>query len=177
VPHIHTERGQHDLTASAFIVRLDTPEPTLFLHRHKKLGTFLEFGGHVELDQTPWQAVVDEVEAESGYTPEQLKVLQPEAVLTKLTGVVLHPYPLCVMTHAFDDTHFHTDIEYLLVASSPPNKPVGEGESTDLRAFTQAELLALDPSEVPENIREMAAFIFTVCLSEWATTDLARFAR
>lgn len=53
MPHIHTEPGQHDHTASAYIVRLDEAEPALILHRHKILGQYLQFGGHVELDENP----------------------------------------------------------------------------------------------------------------------------
>lgn len=36
--HIHTKPGQHDLTASAYIIRDDGNEPVVLLHRHKKLG-------------------------------------------------------------------------------------------------------------------------------------------
>ena len=43
--HIHTEPGQHDFTASAFIIRTDTPEPKLLLHRHKLVGKYLQIGG------------------------------------------------------------------------------------------------------------------------------------
>jgi hypothetical protein len=47
--HIHTEPGQHDFTASAFIIRLDRlderGQPKLLLHKHKKLHKLLQFGG------------------------------------------------------------------------------------------------------------------------------------
>lgn len=33
--HIHTNPGEHDLAASAFIIRTDAPEPQLLLHVHK----------------------------------------------------------------------------------------------------------------------------------------------
>ena len=36
MPHINTKPGQHDFTASAFIVRLDRSEPQVLLHLHKK---------------------------------------------------------------------------------------------------------------------------------------------
>lgn len=75
--HIHTEPGQHDHTASGFIVRTDTPEPTLILHRHKKTGKYMQFGGHIELDETPWQAVRHELMEESGYDLSDLQILQP----------------------------------------------------------------------------------------------------
>jgi len=59
--HIHTQPGQHDHTASAYIVRTDFDEPKIMLHLHRKIGKYLQFGGHVELHETPWQAVVHEL--------------------------------------------------------------------------------------------------------------------
>jgi hypothetical protein len=40
MPHIHTEKNQHDLTVTAFIIRVGTPEPMALLHMHKKLNVF-----------------------------------------------------------------------------------------------------------------------------------------
>lgn len=34
--HIHTKPGQHDFTASAFIIRTDGTEPRAMVHMHKK---------------------------------------------------------------------------------------------------------------------------------------------
>ena len=57
--HIHNEPGQHDLTVSAFIINVsDKENPKILLCRHKKLGKLLQPGGHVELDENPWQAVL-----------------------------------------------------------------------------------------------------------------------
>jgi len=42
-------------------------EPRIILHKHRKLNKLLQFGGHVELDETPWQAVLREIAEESGY--------------------------------------------------------------------------------------------------------------
>lgn len=67
MPHIHTEPGQHDLTVSAYIVRMDLPEPAIILHKHRKLNKWLQFGGHVEPHENPWQAVQREIREESGY--------------------------------------------------------------------------------------------------------------
>lgn len=62
--HIHSGNNQHDLTVTAYIVRIDTPEPQALLHLHKKLGVLLPVGGHVELSETPWQAIAHELEEE-----------------------------------------------------------------------------------------------------------------
>lgn len=63
-------------------------EPRIILHKHRKLKMLLQFGGHVELDETPWQAVLREIAEESGYDKNQLKLLQPcYNRLTSLPGV------------------------------------------------------------------------------------------
>ena len=65
MPHIHTKPGQHDHTVSAFIVRLDGKQPRILLHRHKKSGVYMQFGGHIELHENPWQAISHELLEES----------------------------------------------------------------------------------------------------------------
>ena len=59
--HIHTLSGQHDFTVSVYIVRqFDDIDWRIALHVHKKHNSLLPFGGHIELDETPWQAVARE---------------------------------------------------------------------------------------------------------------------
>ena len=47
--HIHEKI---DFTTSVFIVR----NGKVLLHKHKKLGIWLQPGGHIELDEDPNQA-------------------------------------------------------------------------------------------------------------------------
>lgn len=96
--HIHTNPGEHDLTTSAFVVRDDLETPKLLLHMHKKLHVLLQPGGHVELREDPWQAITHELKEESGYALEELEILSPKAPNAKL-----HPVPVVVNTHNFDD--------------------------------------------------------------------------
>jgi 8-oxo-dGTP pyrophosphatase MutT (NUDIX family) len=76
--HIHKKPGQHDHTASTFLFRTDFSEPKVMLHFHQKLGSYMQFGGHVELNETPWQTVIHELREESGYDIDQLQILQPK---------------------------------------------------------------------------------------------------
>src|SRR5437879_1527745 len=101
MPHIHTKPGQHDHTASAYIVRIDGKEPKILLHKHKKSGKYQQFGGHIELDETPWQAVLHEIKEESGYDAKQLMLLQPKERLKSLGDADQHPVPVCHNTHTF----------------------------------------------------------------------------
>lgn len=166
--HIHTQPGQHDATTSAFIVRADGPEPAVLLHLHKKLGTYMQFGGHIELNETPWQAIVHEVKEESGYDMSQLKLLQPKQRLMHLSGADLHPYPVCINTHSFPDlNHFHSDIGYAFVVDGPPSVQVSGDESKTFMRITRDELVALPKELIIDNVREIGLFVLDVCLRDW----------
>lgn len=175
MPHIHTEPGQHDHTAGGYIVRLDFDEPKLILHRHLKLGTLLHFGGHIELNETPWQAVLHELREESGYAPEQLQVLQPTERVKDLIGVDQHPIPVAHITHELSPGHYHTDIQYAFVASGPPRHQPDDRESIDIMLLTRQELIELQDEKLPENIRQTGLFIFDTCLSNWDRLPAVNF--
>jgi 8-oxo-dGTP pyrophosphatase MutT (NUDIX family) len=166
MPHIHTNPGQHDHTASAFLFRTDFDEPKVVLHFHKKLGSYMQFGGHVELNETPWQAVIHELREESGYDIDQLKILQPKKRLKKLGGAVIHPQPINHSTHPIGTDHFHTDSTYALITSEEPRHQPDEGESTDIRLFTRAELIDLSDDKIITNVREIALYVFDNCLDD-----------
>jgi 8-oxo-dGTP pyrophosphatase MutT (NUDIX family) len=172
--HIHTGVGDHDLTASAFIIRTDFDEPKIMLHMHRKLHRYMQFGGHVELHENPWQAVKHEVQEESGYEISQLKLLQPIERIKSLKAAALHPQPICINTHVFnnklefkDNSHFHMDIEYAFVTDQEPRHPIGEGESQELALFSREQLLALSTDSIDEDTRTIILFIFDTCLLGW----------
>lgn len=179
MPHIHTQPGQHDLTVSTFIVRTDTPEPTLLLHMHKKLGKLLQFGGHSELHETPWQAMIHELREESGYDPDQLLLVQPKTRIKRLTGVAMHPLPFVFHTVRFspDLDHYHSDLAYLALASEPPRNQVAEKESSDIRLLTLKEILVLPESEIFQNVRETCIFVLEHAIDkEWDLVPATEFA-
>ncbi len=167
MPHIHTASGQHDHTVSACIVRTDTTEPQALLHMHRKMQKLLYIGGHIELDETPWQAITHELTEESGYDISQLAVLQPAERMKQMDGAIVHPYPVCINTHPIGDDHYHTDINYAFVTDQNPQSSIATGESTDIRWLTQAELHKLDVSSVASGVIDVYDFIFDVCLEQW----------
>lgn len=164
MPHIHTEPGQHDTTASAFIIVLTGEEPRLLLHEHLKIGKLLQYGGHVELSETPWEAVCREVREESGYDPAQLQVLQPRERPTNIGDGLLHPIPAVLSTHAYDGQpgHFHTDSAYAFVTSEGPKGHEAAGESAGHVSLTRRELEALSEDRIPENVQKIGLFIFSL---------------
>lgn len=167
--HIHTGPGQHDLTVSAFIVR-DAPDgPRLMLHRHKKLALLLQPGGHVELDENPWGAIIHEVVEETGYDFTQLQVLQPSQRMTGPLGdsAVLHPQPVSVLTHNYDPDgrHRHIDLGFAFLANGEPDGEPQAGESADLLWVSHAELALL--TDVPENTRRISQFVLQTARKHW----------
>lgn len=176
--HIHTTPGHHDHTVSAFIVRIDDEEPKILLHIHKLLKKYLQFGGHIELDENPWQAVEHEILEESGYEMSQLKLMQPKSRITHMpTTATLHPYPVYHLTHGgFDIDHNHTDIGYAFTTKEMPKHKVGANESDTIKAFTQAEIEKMD-KEIPQNVKEICLFIFDEVLKDWQTVPVESFSR
>lgn len=142
MPHIHTNPGERDMTVSAYIVRLEAgAEPRCLVHMHRKIGKLLQVGGHIDLDQTPWQAVAAELGEEAGYELSQVDVLQPTAErIADDMGHVVHPVPFTLNTHNVGNDHHHSDICYGFVTTEEPARSVADGESDDLRWHTLAEL-------------------------------------
>lgn len=169
MPHLHTNPGEHDLTASAFVVRDDFSEPRLLLHSHKLLNVLLQPGGHVELQENPWQAVEHELREEAGYTLNELEILQPKQRLLSLTGIELHPTPVAITTHNFnpEGTHKHTDIAFAFLAHGAPSRAPEEGESKDLRWMSSQQLDRLDTSEIFDNVREIGQYVLKQVYSDW----------
>lgn len=175
MPHIHDKPGQHDHVIDMFIFRTDFDEPKLMFHMHRKHAKYMQFGGHVELNETPMQAVIHELREESGYDADQLSVLQPKGSMTKSDDMVVHPIPAVYNTHALLNEHFHIGSYYALVTDQPPAHDPEEGESTDIKLFTRQELVDMPDEQVMANARESALFMFDHILKAWEPIPLDQF--
>jgi 8-oxo-dGTP diphosphatase len=169
--HIHEGVGEYDTTVSAFIIRLHDGNPQVLLHNHRKLQKLFQPGGHVELKETPWEAITHEIAEETGYTLSQLKIFQPPYFTIKnLSLGVVHPTPICLSSHGFEEiwpNHFHTDIAYAFFTEElPANKPE-DGESTDFLWLTLEDIEKLDSSKITDNIRILCQHVLTVFYREW----------
>jgi len=122
------------LTGSAVVVSA-AGDRTLLLH-HRKLGRWLQPGGH----------------AEAGEREGEIVALREAREETGIEGLALHPAaprPLDVDVHpiparADEPAHRHLDLRYLVVA--PPDVTLRRqaAEARALRWFTWAELEGLD---------------------------------
>lgn len=99
----------------------------LVLLRHKRLGIWVQPGGHVDPGETPWEAAVREGLEETG-----------------LAGTHPPGGPELVHVDAHDGGrgHRHLDLRYLLLA--PPEDPdPPPGESPDCRWFSWDEAITI----------------------------------
>lgn len=142
--HIHE---LYDFTVSAFIVH---DAKVLLLH-HKKLNTWLQPGGHVELHEDPEQTLFREIEEETGLkrknlTHKSLATHRPQAPDSKNL-----PLPFDLNVHPFgnDPTHKHIDLSYLL-SSDTDDITINPAESNDLRWFNIDKLEELKDQLLPD---------------------------
>lgn len=117
------------VTASAIVVG---PRGTV-LHLHKRLGLWLQPGGHIDPKgdgwEEPWEGALREASEETG-----LAVAHP-AGGPRFVHVDVHPGP---------KGHTHLDLRYLIEADGDPAP--GAGESPDVRWFAWDEAIAIaDP--------------------------------
>lgn len=176
MPHIHTGPDQHDITVSAWIVRLDEDTPRVLVHMHRKMGKLMQIGGHVEIDETPWQTLGHEIPEESGYELTDLRILQPFAETPKVDGAIVHPVPVLSNTHKVTDSHFHSDYCYAFVADAAPVKLPAAGESQDLRWLTIQEVQdAADRGDAFQDIADIYGYILENCLSVYYQVEASSF--
>jgi 8-oxo-dGTP pyrophosphatase MutT (NUDIX family) len=127
LPHPFDEHADSThVTGSAIVVG---PRGVV-LHLHKRLGLWLQPGGHIEAGETPWDAAAREAREETG-----LDVRHPMDGV-RLVHVDVHPGPR---------GHTHLDVRYLLEADDAAPNPA-PGESPEVRWFSWDEAVAVaDP--------------------------------
>lgn len=108
------------VTASAFIVS----ERGVILHKHKKLGIWVQPGGHIDAGETPEVAVVREAQEETGLSVHHLS--DPASILH-------------VDVHLGPRGHTHHDLRYLVFADPvDPCPPPDESQEVAWFSFDEA---------------------------------------
>ncbi len=114
------------VTGSAFIVH--PPTGRVLLHRHRRLGAWLQMGGHDEGEADPRATALREGAEESGLF--DLVLLTP-AIL----DVDVHRIP----PGKGEPEHLHHDVRYAAATRSPEAIRRDDAESLALRWFTLEE--------------------------------------
>jgi 8-oxo-dGTP pyrophosphatase MutT (NUDIX family) len=110
------------------------------LHWHKRLGGWLQPGGHIDHGETPWEAALREAQEETG-----LAVRHPDGG-PRLVHLDVHPA----------GPHVHLDARYLLMgADAEPSPPAGE--SQQVRWFSFADAIAVADAALVDGLRRVAA--------------------
>ena len=111
------------VTASAIV----TGARGTVLHLHKRLGLWLQPGGHIDRGETPWDAALRETHEETGL---------------EVTHATTSPQLIHVDVHDGGRGHTHLDLRYLLTAEEVDPTPPAD-ESPDVRWFAWSEAVAL----------------------------------
>lgn len=125
--HIHEKI---DFTASVFVVH----EGKVLLHKHKKLGIWLQPGGHIELEDGPIETAIKEVQEETGLDVELVGGHEVDATVS---GDILTP--VFLNRHQFNDTHEHIDFVYFGRIVGGELRPE-DGTATEFRWLTREEV-------------------------------------
>jgi 8-oxo-dGTP pyrophosphatase MutT (NUDIX family) len=143
-PFSETENDHH-VTASAFVVSARG----VILHRHRRLGIWVQPGGHIDAGESPEAACLRETREETGL---QVRHLDPVELFH-------------VDVHAGPNAHTHYDLRYVLVAAPDDPEP-SEGESPDVFWFDFASAVErAEPALAPALAKLAESF------DAWAVTD------
>jgi 8-oxo-dGTP diphosphatase len=139
MPHIHE---LYDFTASAFVIH--PTEKKICLLNHKKLGKWLQPGGHVELNEDPIQALEHELLEETGLVLADCEIIEP-AQQPQVRGQKTLPLPQHINVHNLNETHKHIDMQYLIRSSTDVLSPAdGESQEIDWLDIEQIRQLHAD---------------------------------
>lgn len=122
----------------------------LLLIEHKKLGMWLQPGGHIDENETPMEAAIREVKEETGL---DVVIVGSNGIDPKLKNRLL-VLPLVIswerVLYKDKPMHYHYDLIYLAKLKKPRQKPKINDESKSVGWFRESEI---DRLKMPEATR------------------------
>jgi 8-oxo-dGTP pyrophosphatase MutT (NUDIX family) len=112
------------------------------LHWHKRIGGWMQPGGHIDAGETPWAAALRETQEETG-----LLVRHPAD----------GPQLLHLDAHAAGP-HFHLDLRYLLLSGDDDPAPP-PGESQQVRWFPVPEAMDVADDALIDGLRRLQDYL------------------
>ena len=137
------------ITGSAWL--LNPPKTHVLLTHHKKLGQWLQLGGHSDGDPNTLQVALREAREESG-----INDIVP--LNERIFDLDVHTIPARTLADAsVEPEHLHYDVRFLLWCRSSDRITMSD-ESHDLRWVTPSEIQSLtqDPSVLRLRSKGMA---------------------
>lgn len=121
-----------DLTVGSFIFH----EKSVLLILHKKLNMWLPVGGHIELDESPDEAIIREAKEETNLDITLLSI----PILPILGKTITHlATPFYVNVHNVGN-HNHVGFYYVSYAKEPHTLTINRDEVLDASWFNQNEV-------------------------------------
>ena len=116
-------------------------EGKVLLLKHKKLGSWIYPGGHIEENESPDEGVVREIYEETGYRVEvldfgRLKYCDAKAKIL--------PQPFCVLEENIDDGGLHTHIDFVYICKLADENAEKSKENTETAWFTREMTAEMD---------------------------------
>ncbi len=133
---------------------LSDKEPVTLLHFHRKLQTWLPPGGHVEINESPYEAALREIVEETGLLESDLKFLPNGMLPRKIDDrAKILEMPHLLLEEYIEENHYHLD--WIFFAKLDPIS-YELSDNGDFRWFSKEELEV--ESNIFENVKELAIY-------------------
>ena len=142
------ENIEKHFCVSVFVYDKDSKK-FLLIH-HKKMETWVQPGGHIEMNESPEEAAIREVFEETGLKIKILGERKP-----KNCDYIL---PLAIQKNYVNDNHIHMDFVYVAYVDGENELILNEKEATGIGWFTLNEIKKSTFNTFPDII-EWAEFI------------------
>lgn len=123
------------ITGSALVVNQTRDKVYMILH--KKLGFWMQPGGHCDGDEDVAQGALREVLEETGFTDVEL--------IPSILDIDIHPVPEMQKHGKTEPAHDHFDVRYMVIANEDEVPSIQEEEILQGKWFTFEEAATMNP--------------------------------